>query len=90
MTGRSWTAPKKPEHGLVVAVDRLERDAQRVRAFDQFMTVAASRTADVATAIIRAAPAPRATARKSRSASIVRSIASGPSAIGVAKLARQA
>ncbi len=78
-TGRSWTAPRKPNVASVFpSMTSRGTPASRASASRRSPSVD-SRTADVATAIMRSAPAPSAIARKSRSASKVRSIASGPS-----------
>ena len=77
-TGRSWTAPRKPNIASVFP-SMTSRGTPASRASARGIAVRASRTADVATAIMRSAPAPSAIARKSRRASRVRSIASGPS-----------
>ena len=79
VTERSWTAPTNPNRASVSpSMICSGTPSSRARSSSNRPS-SASRTADVATARIRSAPAPSATARKSRRASSVRSMAEGPS-----------
>ncbi len=78
VTGRSCTAPKKPSRASWSPSITWSGTPRCCARPTSSSPSAASRTAAVATAIMCAAPAPRATALKSRRASKVRSMASGP------------